>query len=113
MEAALPWLMFLALFALLVSGVPVAFCLAGVGMLFGLLGSALDLFSFKQAFNPLPKRLFDGIIASEMLQAVPLFVLMGLILERSNIAEDLLRALSTEVSMEEAPPPPPEKFSPL
>ena len=93
MEAALPWLMFVTLFLLLMSGMPVAFCLAGVGMVFGFIGSALDLFTIKQAFNPLPKRMFDGIVMSDMLQAVPLFVLMGLVLERSRMAEDLLDAM--------------------
>ncbi len=75
-------------FLLLLSGFPVAFILAGVSLLFALIGVAFDFFdySFLMAF---PNRLF-GVMSNQNLLAVPLFIFMGLILEKTKIAENLI-----------------------
>ncbi len=81
-------LLFLAVFVFLLSGYPVAFVLAGVSLLFAGIGVAAGVFD--SAFmNAIPNRLF-GIMMNQTLIAVPLFVFMGAMLERSKIAENLL-----------------------
>ena len=80
--------MFGALVLLLLLGFPVAFSLAANGMLFGLIGIKLGLLS-PALFSAMPERLF-GIMSNDTLLAVPFFTFMGLILERSGMAEDLL-----------------------
>lgn len=92
METALPLLMFLVLACFLFSGYPVAFVLAGVAVLFGAAGTALDMFSFKMFFIFVP-RIWDGIANQSILTAIPLFIFMGTMLERSGVATDLLRCL--------------------
>jgi TRAP-type mannitol/chloroaromatic compound transport system permease large subunit len=84
-------LMFAMLVVALMAGFPVAFTLSGVALTFGLIGLAVGIFqpSFFAAF---PQRLF-GTMNNATLTAVPLFVLMGVILERSKIAEDLLSTM--------------------
>jgi tripartite ATP-independent transporter DctM subunit len=81
-------IMFVALVVFLLLGYPVAFSLAAVGLTFGLLGIELGLFraDFMQA---LPERVY-GVMSNETLLAIPFFTFMGLILERSGMAEDLL-----------------------
>ena len=79
----LPAWMFLALTILLMAGFPVTFTLLGTGLCFGLIGFG---WSF---FNLLPLRIW-GIMTNVTLIAVPLFVFMGVMLERSGLAEDLL-----------------------
>ena len=91
---ALPLFMFLVLFLCLFTGFPVAFCLAGVGFLFTCLGDLCGMLEMQQVLNLLPKRIFNSIVASDILIAVPLFILMGMILERTRIAEDLLRSMA-------------------
>ena len=81
-------LMFAALVVFLLLGYPVAFSLAAIGLLFGFLGVELGLLH-PALFQALPERLF-GIMANDTLLAVPFFTFMGLILERSGMAEDLL-----------------------
>jgi tripartite ATP-independent transporter DctM subunit len=81
-------LMFAALVVFLLLGYPVAFALGAVGLSFGLLGVYLDLLH-PALFHALPERIF-GIMANDTLLAVPFFTFMGLILERSGMAEDLL-----------------------
>ncbi len=81
-------IMFAALVVCLLLGYPVAFSLAFVGLGFGVLGIALGLFS-TTFFHVLPERLW-GIVANDTLLAIPFFTFMGLILERSGMAEDLL-----------------------
>lgn len=76
----------LVLFLLL--GYPVAFSLAANGILFGLIGIALDVLP-AALFQAIPDRVF-GVMSNETLLAVPFFTFMGLILERSGMAEDLL-----------------------
>ncbi|GIX34908.1 MAG: C4-dicarboxylate ABC transporter [Lysobacteraceae bacterium] len=81
-----------ALVAGLLSGFPVAFVLAGVSLLvagLGILAGAFDP-SYLQAF---PNRVF-GVMGNETLLAVPLFVFMGVMLERSRLAEDLLESVA-------------------
>src|ERR687884_148658 len=81
-------IMFASLVVFLLLGYPVAFSLAANGLIFGLLGIELGLFrpDFLQA---LPERIY-GIMNNDTLLAVPFFTFMGLILERSGMAEDLL-----------------------
>jgi TRAP-type mannitol/chloroaromatic compound transport system permease large subunit len=81
-------IMFASLVVFLLLGYPVAFALAANGLIFGLIGIELGLFrpDFLQA---LPERVY-GIMSNETLLAVPFFTFMGLILERSGMAEDLL-----------------------
>jgi tripartite ATP-independent transporter DctM subunit len=81
-------IMFASLVIVLLLGYPVAFSLAAVGFGFGLLGIELGLFH-PSFFGGLPGRFF-GQMENETLLAVPFFTFMGLILERSGMAEDLL-----------------------
>jgi tripartite ATP-independent transporter DctM subunit len=81
-------IMFASLVVFLLLGYPVAFSLAANGLIFGLIGIELGLFrpDFLQA---LPERIY-GIMNNDILLAIPFFTFMGLILERSGMAEDLL-----------------------
>src|SRR5713226_5114162 len=81
-------LMFAALVALLLLGYPVAFSLAANGLLFGIIAIDLGLLQ-PQLLQALPERVF-GIMRNDTLLAIPFFTFMGLILERSGMAEDLL-----------------------
>jgi hypothetical protein len=81
-------LMFGALVVFLLFGYPVAFALAANGIVFGLIGIELGLLT-PALFQALPERIF-GIMANDTLLAIPFFTFMGLILERSGMAEDLL-----------------------
>jgi TRAP-type mannitol/chloroaromatic compound transport system permease large subunit len=81
-------LMFGALVIVLLLGYPVAFALAAVGIAFGLIGIELGLLE-ATLFQALPERVF-GVMSNDTLLAVPFFTFMGLILERSGMAEDLL-----------------------
>jgi tripartite ATP-independent transporter DctM subunit len=85
-------LMLVSLLAVLMTGFPVAFTLSGVALFFGVFGSCFDLFdmAFIQA---LPNRIY-GIMTNDLLIAVPLFVFMGVMLERSKIAEELLDTMA-------------------
>lgn len=87
----LPLLMFVALLVLLMLGYPVAFTLGAVGLYFGLIGVWMDLLSWTD-FNFLPLRIW-GVATNFTLLAVPLFVFMGVMLERSGLAEDLLETM--------------------
>lgn len=90
----LPFAMFAAAFLALLRGYPVAFTLAGVAIVFALIGLAVD------AFDPLhlrafPQRIYGNIMEMDksILVAVPLFVFMGVMLEKSKVAEELLEAM--------------------
>lgn len=83
--------MFAATIFLVLLGFPVAFTLAGTALLFALLGNFLGVFDFS-FFNSLPSRYF-GVMTNEVLVAVPLFVFMGVMLERSQLAEALLSTM--------------------
>lgn len=85
-------LMFLSLFLLLLTGYPVAFVLAAVGLIFGVIGVLVGALPI-ELVQAVPERLF-GIMRNETLMAIPFFTLMGLILEKSQLAEDLLDAIN-------------------
>ena len=89
--ANLPPIMFGSLLVLLLTGFPVAFGLATCGILFGLIAVWLEL-APAQFFNALPLRVY-GIMSNDTLLAIPFFTFMGLILERSRMAEDLLETI--------------------
>lgn len=84
-------IMFGALVVFLLLGYPVAFSLAANGLLFAFIGIELGLFQpdFMQA---LPERVY-GVMSNDTLLAIPFFTFMGLILERSGMAEDLLETI--------------------
>ena len=88
----LPLLMFPVLGLFLFSGYPVAFVLGGTGLLFGLIGMSLNVYNFKEFFLII-SRIYGGVVENLVLIAVPMFVFMGIILERSGIARDLLQSL--------------------
>ena len=81
-------IMFASLVIVLLLGYPVAFALAFVGLTWGIIGIEIGLFQ-PTLFQALPDRLF-GIMGNDTLLAIPFFTFMGLILERSGMAEDLL-----------------------
>jgi tripartite ATP-independent transporter DctM subunit len=81
-------LMFGGLILFLLTGYPVAFSLGAVGLSFGVLGIQLDLLH-PSLLQALPERIF-GIMGNQTLMAIPFFTFMGLILERSGLAEELL-----------------------
>ena len=84
--------LFAAVFILLLTGYPVAFTLAGTALIFTVIGEITG--TFDPAFlEALPNRLY-GIIGNQILMAVPLFVFMGVMLERSKIADELLTTMS-------------------
>lgn len=84
--------LFLGVAAALMAGFPVAFTLAGVALLFAGIGALTG--TFDPAFlGALPNRIF-GIMTNETLIAVPVFVFMGVMLERSRVAEHLLQAMA-------------------
>jgi tripartite ATP-independent transporter DctM subunit len=83
--------MVLAVCALLLVGYPVAFTLAGVSLGFAGLGTTLGLMDFA-LLGALPARIF-GIMTNDVLLAIPLFIFMGVMLERSRIAEELLETM--------------------
>jgi tripartite ATP-independent transporter DctM subunit len=86
-------LLFITVIVMLLAGFPVAFSLGGTAMLFALFGVVAG--GFESAFlSGMPSRLF-GIMTNETFIAVPLFVFMGITLERANIAEELLETLSS------------------
>ncbi|MDF1553725.1 MAG: TRAP transporter large permease subunit, partial [Deferrisomatales bacterium] len=84
---ALPVIMFAVLTVLLICGFPVAFTILGTALGFGLIGFGWDF------FNLLPLRVW-GIMTNFTLLAVPLFIFMGVVLERSGIAEELLETMA-------------------
>ena len=85
-------IIFGSLVIFLLLGFPVAFSLAANGILFGLLGIKLGLFH-PSFFQALPYRIFGGVMNRDTLLAIPFFTFMGLILERSGMAEDLLETI--------------------
>ena len=92
MIEALPLLMFAALALFIFTGFPVAFVLAGVGLLFGFIGWTLDVFTFAR-FTLIPLRIYGGTMENLVLVAIPMFIFMGTMLEKSGVAEDLLNTL--------------------
>ncbi|MCL4675046.1 MAG: TRAP transporter large permease subunit, partial [Pararhodobacter sp.] len=84
-------LMFIGVIGMLMLGFPVAFTLAGTSILFGVVGWFLGVFDFSN-MAALAGR-YTGYMTNEVLVAVPLFIFMGVMLERSNIAEQLLSTM--------------------
>lgn len=92
MAEFIPFLMFLAACLVLMAGYPVAFSLAGTALLFAMVGTVTG--HFDMAFiQALPNRLF-GTMENTTLIAVPLFILMGVMLEKSKLSEDLLESMA-------------------
>lgn len=85
-------IIFASLVVFLLLGFPVAFALAANGIVFGFIGIELGLFQ-PTFFQALPERVFGGIMNNDTLLAIPFFTFMGLILERSGMAEDLLETI--------------------
>jgi tripartite ATP-independent transporter DctM subunit len=85
----LPIFMFTTLAVLLFSGYPVAFVLGGIAVTYGLIGYFLGVFSLIEFFNFVP-RIWGQAAENLVLVAVPAFVFMGIMMERSGIANDLL-----------------------
>lgn len=88
--------MVLTLCGALLMGFPVAFTLSGVALLAALLGNAFDVFELVFV-AALPNRMY-GILTNDLLIAVPLFVFMGVMLERSKLAEELLETMALLLS---------------
>ena len=88
----MPLFMFLALAILLFSGYPVAAVLGGIGLGFGYLGVYLDVFVPIEFFN-IVGRIWSGIADNLVLVAIPMFIFMGTMLEKSGVARDLLYCL--------------------
>ncbi|TQF81658.1 TRAP transporter large permease subunit [Elioraea sp. Yellowstone] len=91
MGGVLDILMFATLCVAILTGFPVVFILTGTALLFGALGWAFGAFT-PALLGALPPRIF-GTMTSEVLVAIPLFVFMGIMLERSKIAEELLETM--------------------
>ncbi len=88
-EALLVTLLFIAAFGTVLGGVPVAFALGGAAVWLAAGASFFGLFDLS-TFSAVPSRLFGTAMFNEVLTAVPLFIMMGVIMERSRVAEDLL-----------------------
>ena len=88
----LPLFMFLALAVFLFSGFPVAFVLGGTGLLFWLLAVSLGLVSDK-SFLLVSSRIYGSVVDNLVLVAIPMFIFMGNMLEKSGVARDLLDTL--------------------
>ncbi|HJN73613.1 MAG TPA: TRAP transporter large permease subunit [Myxococcota bacterium] len=91
---SLDWLgpaMFVVAFGLIFSGYPVAFALGGTALIFAFIGVATGFFDWA-LMNAFPERVF-GIMSNYVLLAVPFFIFMGTMLEKSKLAEDLLTTI--------------------
>jgi tripartite ATP-independent transporter DctM subunit len=84
-------LMFVVAFALIFSGYPVAFALGGTSLLFAFIGVEVGLFEWNLLYA-LPERIF-GVMSNYVLLAIPFFIFMGTMLEKSRLAEDLLHTI--------------------
>ena len=92
MAEFIPFIMFVAACLVLMAGYPVAFSLAGTALLFALVGTITGHFDVAFLYA-LPNRLF-GTMENTTLIAVPLFILMGVMLEKSRLSEDLLESMA-------------------
>ena len=91
MAEILPGALVVAVCGLLLAGYPVALTLAGVSLLFAAGSAAAGLFDLS-LLGALPERVF-GVMSNDVLLAIPLFIFMGVMLERSRVAEDLLESM--------------------
>src|SRR3954452_8108269 len=85
-------LMVIAVCATLLAGYPVALTLGGVSLAFAIIGHLTGVMNFS-LIGALPQRMF-GVMTNEVLLAIPLFIFMGVMLERSQIAEELLETMA-------------------
>jgi tripartite ATP-independent transporter DctM subunit len=85
-------IMFAVLTIIMFVGYPIAFVLGAVGIIFGFLGILFDIFSPLQFANLLP-RVYGQAVENQVLVAVPMFIFMGTVLEKSGVAEELLHCL--------------------
>lgn len=92
MSGFIPLLLFIVVIFALMLGYPVAFSLGGIAVMFALIGGWANVFDLS-LFQALPSRIF-GIMSNATLIAVPLFVFMGVVMEKARIAEDLLLSMS-------------------
>ena len=92
LEAILAILMFVSAIGALLAGFPVAFTLGGVALLFAIIGWQLGVYNINQ-LKGFPRDI-EGLMQNRDLLAVPLFIIMGVVLERSKVAEDLLHIAS-------------------
>tara|TARA_R110000824_G_scaffold336_4_gene1976 strand:+ start:28335 stop:29720 length:1386 start_codon:yes stop_codon:yes gene_type:complete len=93
MMELMPFLLFICICLVLIAGYPVAFSLAGTSLAFAGIGVLTG--TFDTAFlNAVPNRIYGSIITNTTLFAVPMFVFMGVMLEKSKIAEDLLSGMT-------------------
>jgi tripartite ATP-independent transporter DctM subunit len=83
--------MFVGIIVTLLLGYPVAFSLAGTALIFGLIGMAFGVFDVSNLGAPIQR--YAGLMTNEVLVSVPLFIFMGVVLERSGIAEQLLTTM--------------------
>ncbi len=88
--------MLLTMFLFLLTGYPVAFTIAGVPLLFALFGQLIGIFDMSYV-AALPNRIY-GIMTNDLLISVPLFVFMGVMLQKSKIAEELLETMAVLMS---------------
>ena len=88
----LPLLLFALVCLILLAGFPVAFTLGGVSLIFAGIGAMFGVFDL-YLLETIPNRLF-GIMTNATLIAVPLFIFMGVIMEKSKVAEDLLTSMA-------------------
>lgn len=85
--------MFVVTCGFLMFGFPVAFTLAGVSLFFAALGVVFDVFTWS-FFGALPSRIFGSAMTNDVLLAIPFFIFMGVMLERSKVAEELLDSMA-------------------
>jgi tripartite ATP-independent transporter DctM subunit len=88
----LPLFMFVMLAVLMFTGYPVAFVLGGTALTFGLIGFYVDYFALIEFYN-ITARIWGSVAEKPILVAIPMFIFMGTMLERSGIAIDLLHCL--------------------
>ena len=88
----LPLFMFATLAILLFTGYPVAFVVGGVGLAFAVIGDMVGTFQLQQ-LSLITLRIFGGTMENPVLVAIPMFIFMGTMLEKSGVARDLLEAL--------------------
>lgn len=88
----LPLFMFLALAILMFTGYPVAFVLGGTALAFGMVGYYFDIFSIIEFYN-ITARIWGSVAENPVFVAIPMFIFMGTMLEKSGIATDLLHCL--------------------
>ncbi len=87
----MPFLLFLSVVIVLMAGYPVAFTLGGVALIFAAIGTLTN--TFDPLLGAMPERI-TGIMMNQTLLAVPLFVFMGVVLEKSKLAEELLDTMA-------------------